>query len=262
MFRAHELMAVLRKDSQEYRDCVEAVKFDLGEAKSVSNMADIATGEFFDIPAPICLFQVVFDDGNPVFFLAKKSDDYKLTDPNGNTHEKTILWRSFGKGEIGKWGIGDLMMVISPKTVDCDKKKLFCGFAWSFTKKKEIVPQEMNDLELSGYTDILVTAKAIEAFSCSNVVSIKHSAPKLINEKRKKKGKVPFFSYHTLHITGEYTKSENDANQKGTHASPRLHLRRGHIRRLSDGRRVWVSSCVVGDKSNGISLHDYCVNAA
>jgi hypothetical protein len=38
---------------------------------------------------------------------------------------------------------------------------------------------------------------------------------------------------------------EADETTPGHHASPVPHLRRGHIRRLQDGRRVWVRDCLV-----------------
>jgi len=39
--------------------------------------------------------------------------------------------------------------------------------------------------------------------------------------------------------------SEEGMGGKGTHASPRQHLRRGHIRRLRSGKAIWVRECVV-----------------
>jgi hypothetical protein len=47
----------------------------------------------------------------------------------------------------------------------------------------------------------------------------------------------------------------------GTHATPRWHIRRGHWRRLADGRRVFVRECEVGDKSRGGVVKDYEVAA-
>ena len=35
--------------------------------------------------------------------------------------------------------------------------------------------------------------------------------------------------------------------------------RRGHIRRLQDGRRIWVQSCVVGSRENGVIHKSYAV---
>jgi hypothetical protein len=48
----------------------------------------------------------------------------------------------------------------------------------------------------------------------------------------------------------------------GTHASPRWHIRRGHWRRLSGGRRIFVSQCQVGDPARGGVVKDYIVKGA
>jgi hypothetical protein len=40
--------------------------------------------------------------------------------------------------------------------------------------------------------------------------------------------------------------------QGGTHRSPRQHLRRGHIRNLQSGKKVWVNATVVGSRDNGV----------
>ena len=45
----------------------------------------------------------------------------------------------------------------------------------------------------------------------------------------------------------------------GTHASPRWHIRRGHWRTLSDGKRVFVRECEVGDQARGGVVKDYRV---
>lgn len=43
----------------------------------------------------------------------------------------------------------------------------------------------------------------------------------------------------------------------GTHASPRLHWRRGHQRILRSGRITWVRPTLVGDANRGLVVHDY-----
>lgn len=45
----------------------------------------------------------------------------------------------------------------------------------------------------------------------------------------------------------------------GSHASPRWHLRRGHWRHLSNGRRIFVRQCEVGDPERGGVVKDYAV---
>lgn len=78
-----------------------------------------------------------------------------------------------------------------------------------------------------------------------------------MNMKREKKGKQPIFSYKVLVVDPGNTKSVRGGG-KGTHASPRVHLRRGHIRRLPKGN-IWVNAAVVGDKSKGMVVKDYAV---
>jgi hypothetical protein len=74
------------------------------------------------------------------------------------------------------------------------------------------------------------------------------------NAKRIRKGKRPFISWHTVKIKPSEKKCEH---QGGTHASPRLHDRRGHWRTYSSGKKVWVKSCKVGKASNGLVFKDY-----
>ena len=76
-----------------------------------------------------------------------------------------------------------------------------------------------------------------------------------INRKRASKGKSPIaFDWHTVEIG---PKAIKNAPQGGTHASPRLHDRRGHWRSLKSGRQVWVKACKVGDASKGVVFKDY-----
>jgi hypothetical protein len=76
-----------------------------------------------------------------------------------------------------------------------------------------------------------------------------------INRKRKAKGKSPVsFDWHTVEIG---PKAINNEPQGGTHASPRLHDRRGHWRNCKNGKQVWVKACKVGDASKGVVFKNY-----
>ncbi|OTG99517.1 hypothetical protein [Acinetobacter sp. ANC 4973] len=96
------------------------------------------------------------------------------------------------------------------------------------------------------------------ALSCKNTKiedsPIKQSSVK--NSLRKSKGKLPFFTHKILTIDGSSTSTRG--SNSGSHSAPRVHLRRGHIRRLPN-KNVWVNSCVVGDKSKGMVSKDYAV---
>ncbi len=77
-----------------------------------------------------------------------------------------------------------------------------------------------------------------------------------LNRKRKEKGKPAIsFDWHTVEIKPWV--SDKSEPQGGTHASPRLHDRRGHWRTIKTGKQVWVKACKVGDASRGIVFKDY-----
>jgi hypothetical protein len=106
---------------------------------------------------------------------------------------------------------------------------------------------------------LYLMVKAIAVMNCSNVKIIESSEKKLINKKREASGELPLFTYKTLHINSDEQEKQK-GEKMGTHASPRVHLRRGHIRTMANGKSVWVHPCVVGDKAKGIVHKDYSVH--
>lgn len=79
--------------------------------------------------------------------------------------------------------------------------------------------------------------------------------PSFINSKRKAKGKPPaLFDWRTVVIAPP---PEYGPPKGGTHASPRLHDRRGHWRNHPSGKQVWVKACKVGDAAKGVIFKDY-----
>lgn len=81
------------------------------------------------------------------------------------------------------------------------------------------------------------------------------------NRRKIAQGKVPSYDWRTVVITP--CKPQPASQHKGgTHASPRQHDRRGHLRHLRNGKNVWVRPCKVGDPSRGTVFHDYEVRAA
>lgn len=104
--------------------------------------------------------------------------------------------------------------------------------------------------------NVILTLMA--ALACSNSSIIDDVSPsKVKQDMRKRKGKYPLFSYKVLTIDTQNTNS-GAASGIGTHNSPRIHLRRGHIRRLPN-KTVWINACLVGDKSKGMVTKDYRV---
>lgn len=113
----------------------------------------------------------------------------------------------------------------------------------------------------SGLAAASIVWRAFAVMACSNVRTRDHQPDAALNKKRAKAGKVPLVSYKTLEIVVPNTRYEGGGSGGGTHASPRVHLRRGHIRKIADGRTVWVQACVVGSK-HGMVLKDYKLRKA
>lgn len=94
------------------------------------------------------------------------------------------------------------------------------------------------------------------ALNCCNIKRTEHKPEPSKQSVRRALGRQPLFSTWTLEIDLQRTESEMPG-QGGTHASPRLHLRRGHARQHKPGLWCWVQPHVVGDKSLGMIHKDY-----
>ena len=115
----------------------------------------------------------------------------------------------------------------------------------------------LNNGILSVKQEIIAVLNLIEALSCKNVEEA------IFQKARDKnspiKSKIPKYETKCLTIIAPKTKipiiSDPDA-VKGTHASPVMHLRMGHIRRLPTGN-IWVNACIVGKPENGVLDKSY-----
>ena len=90
----------------------------------------------------------------------------------------------------------------------------------------------------------------------AGVIEDYKSSEKILKKRARKNKSKQFHSYKVLKLTELKGSSDGSSLTAGT--SPRVHLRRGHNRRLKD-RVVWVSPSVVGDKSKGMVSKDYQV---
>ena len=108
---------------------------------------------------------------------------------------------------------------------------------------------------------ICLVVRGLSVLNCSNVTVIDNPPPAALNKKRAKSGKGPLFTYKTLHINTSKAQVLSGASSLTERNATRLHLRRGHIRRLPTGTTTWVQSCMVGSTSNGMVMKDYRVTA-
>jgi len=97
--------------------------------------------------------------------------------------------------------------------------------------------------------------QACAALACTNVTT------EILRPNREARAARPastLFDYHVLMIDPSKERHPSE-DRGGTHASPRTHLRRGHIRRLAWGARIWVNQCVVNPSAIGTVNKDYAV---
>jgi hypothetical protein len=104
--------------------------------------------------------------------------------------------------------------------------------------------------------EVVVVLELVEALSCKNVSEEIYQ--KQICKTKNKKRKIVFHETKMLVINASSGEAKNYRPGNSTHASPRQHLRRGHIRRLPSGN-YWVNSCVVGDPTKGTIDKQYAV---
>lgn len=129
-------------------------------------------------------------------------------------------------------------------------------YAWGLTHYEGMV-SKMGEAAASDAlgrdmsTEVYAVLQFCEAMSCSNVgTEVIAGASTAVNARRIKDGKVPLLETKVLTVQVPGTTSIRIGASRKT-GEIRQHLRRGHIRNLSDGRRIWVNSCVVGNPEKG-----------
>jgi len=142
------------------------------------------------------------------------------------------------------------------------------GFAWPLLPETmEIIGADPSDdrtfqaLVHDVAQEVRGVLELCEALTCSNVRADpleRIDAAK--NARRVRDGKLPLYETKVLTIDVAGGKPGVHGHAHGDRASPRQHLRRGHIRRL-ESRNVWVNAAVVGSAGAGRIDKAYNVEA-
>ena len=205
----------------------EAICFDVGDVESVEGMAII--NDIARLPYQCCWIEMgqgVGGDGIIVGVMATEIENGMLA----------TVWHRVA----GAWSY-------------------FFGFTTDRSEKNhkffDIDPAEVD----IGKNIVEIALAFLSALNCTNVRRIEHKPDAKLQKARAKRGKQPLFSYWTLEL--DLSRPESSESLGGTHASPRLHLRRGHPRQYAPGKYTWVQPCVVGNKAAGMVHKDYRVNA-
>lgn len=114
---------------------------------------------------------------------------------------------------------------------------------------------------LDARDEVQTVIQACSVINCANVIAADVPAAAKLNKKREKSGKQPFFSYKILQLADERRMAKRGGSMESDQASVRMHLRRGHLRRL-DGKVIWVRPAMVNAGSKiGAVLKDYAVSS-
>lgn len=98
------------------------------------------------------------------------------------------------------------------------------------------------------------------ALKCDVVDENLRAAPRSLNKSREMKGKSPLFEHKILTLKPGVS-VRDVAPAGGTHSSPRLHWRRGHVRRVGADRVTWIKPHLVGNSHLGVVTKDYEMHA-
>jgi len=200
-----------------------AMCFYVGDPAGVCDLKSIVSSH--DTPSDVCWYEFDFkaDDGEHVIL------GIMTIHSNSNYHHIVLRRKS------GRWMIRHTV----GSTPD--------GFL--------INPPESKDeaMQLIAFRNVVLSS-----MRCTNVNKREHKPDSKLQQSRARDGKGPLFSYWTLHICGE---SRHTVGGIGSHNSPRLHIRRGHIREYKTGLFTWVQSCLVGNGDSGYVHKDYHVEA-
>lgn len=248
--RAHQLVEAIRaghiaeiehhgaKSLEKMAQAIENAQcFSAGDADTYlgTSLADFSS-PLIKLPFPSTY--VEFEDGDAVHaILAGNSQD------NG---APCIEILSFSHRPRLGWGGG----------LWCCRMKEGQVETFPFVDGTCITQEQMASRSKQGIVLCSLFATFLIALNCSNVETISHAPPEKLNKKRISAGKTPLVVFKTLHIKPSASAIERAANGEGR-TGPRLHFRRGHIRRLGEDRAIWVQPCMVGSLQSGMVMKDY-----
>lgn len=239
--KAYELISQHTLKERQYKELVSSIKFKLGSLSEMHSLSSYGKEKLCRPPYPISLFEFYYHP--ETYFILIVDDGHGLLKCFGFGYEH----RGCG------WYQEGIRVEIFYEKNEVEIIKIKSGKVVSISEL-----EKNGGSELWWTFQILRVVFCLEVIACSNIVLIDNPVPKHI--KLKEKEKSFRYIYKTLHIITNNAKKKNIKKGSGTHAGPKVHLRRGHIRRLSNKNKIWIQSCVVGNKKRGIVYKDYKIN--
>jgi hypothetical protein len=115
-------------------------------------------------------------------------------------------------------------------------------------------------------TAALVAWTTLAMMNCANIDTLEHHAPDAFQKARKKSGKRPLVSYHTVRVDLDKTPRQVAAESlPGDGTTPRRHKKRGHMKDYRKGgglfgryKGIWYwGPTLAGSEEEGVIVADY-----
>jgi len=240
-----------------------AGKFDLGTFSGDDTRALAYTGDeildekMFRLPYPDSYFELTMEDmRRATLFIDLSAQKHVLQFPpdfDPNAYKGLCLAMSFtakSQRQANTWNtpVGGLVL-----DQDCDI--LFsAGFPF-----KDVSEEEREALDdFNKHTTEMILGVAAALLNAPRVKLEKEPAPFKLNKKRAERGRPPLFEHHILKISG-VSSTGKAVPLGGTHASPRKHWRRGHVRVYHRNslkeKKTLIPACLVNGR--GFVSKDY-----
>lgn len=111
--------------------------------------------------------------------------------------------------------------------------------------KNDMSAEDLRAATADLFDEFKIMINLLAVLSCDNAPVVEIPAPTKLNQKRGRAGKIRLPSYRTLHISNHESQPHRGT---GTHASPRTHWRRGHIRNQPTAKgtiRRWIKPQII-----------------
>lgn len=154
--------------------------------------------------------------------------------------------------EQGKWGVFQPLW-LPPNATSSALTNLNNGEYWNLQYEKAYdTPFPVNGGDYMN--ELIALFSFLNALACSNIKISKVDRKGPLNPR----GMIPFDEYHVLTIP---MNSGGDGHGSGgSGRSPREHMRRGHIRRISNDRTIWVNASIINGGIGNKIKKDYSFN--
>jgi hypothetical protein len=226
-----------------------AVRFDVGAADRLPQPSSDDATWMGHLPYPVCYFEfdadgAERDDGTPVgqirmMVLARDlggeiSSVFFRSHPPGD--------RYFSMGFGARWRVEDGEVLWEPDLLT------------------DQMPADLENAEHLKRVTAIFLAPVLSYLTLLNRPGAEVTRvvpPAKLAAARQKSGKPPLFDFHRVKFTGNERTSSTRGGEKSDRAGPRLHMRKGHVRRLASGKEIWIRSTIVGHASAGALGKDF-----